>query len=300
MHVLQKLIRNYKSSLNHFYSIVKSELFILVYLITAIISQLLFGFHLYGTISLAISYSVGVFIFSSIAFSIVFNSFKNTSSKIIFRNNNIQLLIIGLIVILYFLVLSGQFPQTSLLNKLSEPVRHFFYEPIMILGFSSTVNSILVNNAIAVIIPLLLLLVFTKQTKEFYVDKLNVRILILLTLLYLPIIIFGQKPVDEIVAELPIYLFIAVIPEEFLFRGFLQSRLESAFKNPLNAILLTSIIFGLIHLPINIRMYGETVGIATCIGNNAFGGLFIGYLFYKTRSIWTVIIFHLISGIALI
>ncbi len=186
------------------------------------------------------------------------------------------------------------------MNKLSEPIRYFFYETIMKLGFSSTANSIIVNNVVAVIIPLSLLLIFVKQTKEFYIDKLNIKILIFLTLLYLPIIIFGQKPINEIATELSIYLIIAVIPEEFLFRGFLQSRLESAFKNPVNAILLASLIFGLIHLPINIKMYGETVGIAVCIGSNAFGGLFIGYLFYKTRSIWTVIIFHLISGIALI
>lgn len=300
MKILNKIIRDYILSLKHFYSMAKNEFLISVYLIIAIISQIIFGFHIYGNVFLAISYSIGVFIFISIAFSIVFNSSESTSSKIIFRNNDIQLLIIGIIVVLYFLILSGQFPQTNLLNKLSEPIRYFFYETIINFGFSSSINSIIVNNVIAVIIPLLILLIFTKQAKEFYINKLNIKILILLTLLYLPIIIFGQKPINEIVAELPIYLFIAAIPEEFLFRGFLQSRLESAFKNPVNAILLASVIFGLIHLPINIKMYGETVGIATCIGNNAFGGLFIGYLFYKTRSIWTVIIFHLISGIALI
>lgn len=300
MSILDKLFRNYKLALKHFFSIAKSELWVSVYLIIAIICQIIFGFHLYNNIFLAISYSIGIFVFISIAFSIVFNSVKNPSSKIVFRNNDIQLFIIGIIVVLYFLILSGQFPETNLLNKLSEPIRHFFYETIMKFGFSSTANSIIVNNVVAVIIPLLLLLIFTKQAKEFYIDKLNFKILIFLTFLYLPIIIFGQKPINEIVAEIPIYLFIAAIPEEFLFRGLLQSRLESTFEKPVNAILLASVVFGLIHLPINIKMYGETVGIATCIGNNAFGGLFIGYLFYKTRSIWTVIIFHIISGIALI
>lgn len=300
MSILHKKIRNHKLALKHFFSIAKNEPVISVYLIIAIISQIIFGFHLYQNVFFAISYSIGVFVFISIAFSIVFNSIKNPSPKIIFRNNDIQLLIIGIIIVLYFLILSGQFPQANLLNKLSEPIRYFFYETIMELGFSSTTNSLIVNNTVAVIIPLLLLFIFTRQAKEFYIDKLNVKILILLTLLYLPIIIFGQKSINEIAAELSIYLFIAAIPEEILFRGFLQSRLESAFKNPVNAILLASLIFGLIHLPINIKMYGETVGIAVCIGSNTFGGLFIGYLFYKTRSIWTVIIFHLISGIALI
>ena len=253
MKILNKIIRDYILSLKHFYSMAKNEFLISVYLIIAIISQIIFGFHIYGNVFLAISYSIGVFIFISIAFSIVFNSSESTSSKIIFRNNDIQLLIIGIIVVLYFLILSGQFPQTNLLNKLSEPIRYFFYETIINFGFSSSINSIIVNNVIAVIIPLLILLIFTKQAKEFYINKLNIKILILLTLLYLPIIIFGQKPINEIVAELPIYLFIAAIPEEFLFRGFLQSRLESAFKNPVNAILLASVIFGLIHLPINCK-----------------------------------------------
>ena len=300
MNILHKLIGNYKIALKHFYSIAKNEPIIFGYLIIAVISQIIFGFHLYQNVFFAISYSIGTFIFISVAYSIVFNSIKKPSKKIIFKNNNIQLFIIGITVILYFLILSGQFLHTSLFYKISEPIRHFFYGTIMKLGFSSTANSIIVINVVAVIIPLLLLLIFAKQAKAFYIDKLNVRILIFLILLYLPIFIFGQKSINNIIAELPIYLFIAAIPEEFLFRFFLQSRLESAFNKPVNAILLASIIFGLIHLPINIKMYGVTVGIATCLGNNAFGGLFTGYLFYKTRSIWTVIIFHLISGIALI
>ena len=300
MNILHKLIGNYIIALKHFFSIAKNEPFISCYLIIAIISQIIFGFHLYQNAFFAISYSIGVFVFISVAYSIVFNSIKKPSPKIIFQNNDVQLIIIGITVVLYFLILSGQFPHTSFFYKISEPIRHLFYGTIMKLGFSSTANSIIVINVVAVIIPLLLLLIFAKQAKAFYIDKLNVRILIFLILLYLPIFIFGQKSINNIIAELPIYLFIAAIPEEFLFRFFLQSRLESAFNKPVNAILLASIIFGLIHLPINIKMYGVTVGIATCIGNNAFGGLFIGYLFYKTRSIWTVIIFHLISGIALI
>ena len=299
MNIPYKLLRNYKLALKHFFSIAKNEPFISVYLIVAIICQIVFGYHLFENIFLAIIYSIGLFIFISMAYSIVFNSIKNPSPKIIFRNTDIQLIIIGIIIILYFFILSGQFPQTNILFKISEPIRLFFYETIWKLGFSSTANSIIVNNIVAVIIPLLLLLIFTKKAKEFYIDRVNIKILLFLTLLYLPIIIFGQKPFNIIVTALPIYLLIAAIPEEFLFRGFLQSRLESAFKKPANAILLASVIFGLMHLPINIKMYSEFVGLATCIGNNAFGGLFIGYLFYKTRSIWTVIVFHVISGIAL-
>lgn len=299
MNILYKLIRNYTSALKYFFSIAKNEFSLSIFLVFAIICQIIFGFHLFENVFLAISYSIGIFIFISIAYSIVYSSVKKSPPKVLFKNINIQLIIIGIVIILDFLILSGQFPQTNILNKISEPVRLFFCKPILDFGFTSTVNGIIISNIIQVLIPLILLLAFTKSIREFFVDKLNLKVLILLTLLYLPVILFGQKSLNKLLYDLPIYLLIAAIPEEFLFRGLLQSRLESIFKKSVNAILLASIIFGLIHLPVNIKMYGDITGIAACIGNNAFGGLFIGYLFYKTRSIWTIIIFHLISGIAL-
>jgi len=81
-------------------------------------------------------------------------------------------------------------------------------------------------------------------------------------------------------------LIIAVLPaicEEFLFRGFLQKSLEKTFK-PVNAILITSIIFGLSHLnPI------DTIPLI-CIG------IFFGIIAYNTNSLILPIILHFLNN----
>ncbi len=235
----------------------------------------------------------------SLAYSIVYSTVDYSLTIPSFRKSKIQIVLICIVVLLGFSIYSGQFPKTSILFEISKPVRYFFYELILKFGFSSTVNGIIVNNIFSVFLPLTILLFFSSSAKEFFVDRIDLKVLFLLFIIYLPIILFSSKSLNAVINDTLIYFLIAAIPEEFLFRGLFQSRLESVSKKAINAILIASIVFGLIHLPINIKNYGLTVGIATCIGNNAFGGLFIGYLFYKTRSIWTVIVFHLISGIAL-
>lgn len=254
---------------------------------------------MFDSILLGVLYSLGTFLIVSIAYSIVYSMSDNKKEKRTYNHPWIQLAVIGGGIVLNFLILSSQFSKSSLLYTISEPIRIFFFENVGTLGLSQEINSIIVNNLTAVIIPSTILIFFTQNIKQLTIRKREIKILGLLFLLYLPIILFGGKSIEKILTELPIYLFIAAIPEEVLFRGLLQSRLQSLCLKPINAILLASLVFGLMHLPINMKLYGNWLGLATCIGNNAFGGLLIGYLFYKTRSLSVVIIFHVISGIAL-
>lgn len=188
-------------------------------------------------------------------------------------------MIIGFVIVIHFIFLSGQFPDGYFIKNVSQPIRKLVFDPILNLGFSGTINSIIFNISLCVIVPALLIFLISRQKSGYYINRITLKILFLLFILYLPVILFGPKPIHEIIPDLPNYLFIAAIPEEILYRGFLQSRIEKEFRNPTNAILLSSLIFGFMHLPINIKMYGEVTGIAACIGNNAFGGLFLGYLF---------------------
>ena len=285
--------------MRHFFTILRKETSLQIYLLLAFVCQIIFGLHFFESIFLSIIYSIGLFVFMSLAYSIVYNTVDYSVTIPSFRKSKIQIVLICIVVLLGFSIYSGQFPKSSVLFEISKPIRYIFYESILKFGFSSTVNGIIVNNIISVFLPLIILLYFSRSAKEFFVDRIDLKVLFLLFIIYLPIILFSGKSLNAVINDTLIYFLIAAIPEEFLFRGLFQSRLESVSKNAIYAILITSIVFGLIHLPINIKTYGLTVGVATCIGNNAFGGLFIGYLFYKTRSIWTVIIFHLISGIAL-
>ena len=283
----------------HFYSLIKKSRSLLFFLLLAFISQIFFGYKIYDSIVLSVGYSIGLFIFISIAYSIVYSQASTTIQTEKINHKRYQCFVIIGAILLNFFILSGQFSKDTFLFKLSKPIRHFFFESVGVLHFNPTITSIIVNNITAVILPLSLLLLVKARLSKNVFNKEHIRILTGLFLLYLPVIIFSGKSLYQVLSYLPVYLFLAAIPEEILYRGLLQTRLESVLQNPVNAIVLSSFIFGLMHLPINIKMYGNLMGFAGCIGNNAFGGLFIGYLYYKTRSIWVVILFHLISGVAL-
>ncbi|MEO6683696.1 MAG: type II CAAX endopeptidase family protein [Ginsengibacter sp.] len=78
-------------------------------------------------------------------------------------------------------------------------------------------------------------------------------------------------------------ILIGILPaifEEILFRGVLQNVLTKWFKGPWVAIILTAFVFSIIHA----SFYGFFVRFAL--------GIILGLVFYYSRSLWLVIIFH--------
>lgn len=75
----------------------------------------------------------------------------------------------------------------------------------------------------------------------------------------------------------------AGVVEELIFRGYLLPRLEIIFKSPSLAIIISSLIFGLLHYK-----YGTILNIA----GPFFIGLVFAYYYWKYRSIKILIIFH--------
>lgn len=78
-------------------------------------------------------------------------------------------------------------------------------------------------------------------------------------------------------------LVIALLPaifEETFFRGGLQNLLTRWFKGPWAAIILTSIIFSLVHL----SYYGFLVRFTL--------GLVLGFIFYYSKNLWLPILLH--------
>ncbi|RIK32934.1 MAG: hypothetical protein DCC52_04435 [Chloroflexi bacterium] len=57
---------------------------------------------------------------------------------------------------------------------------------------------------------------------------------------------------EEWWARFVYFLFGAGIPEEFLFRGIVQTRLIALVKNPAWGLYLAALAFGFSHLPINL------------------------------------------------
>lgn len=69
-------------------------------------------------------------------------------------------------------------------------------------------------------------------------------------------------------------------------------------RDPATAIVVASLAFGLMHLPINTLNYGLLTGLSFCIGINAVGGCFLGYLYHRTGSLTLVVFIHYWSGLA--
>ena len=87
-------------------------------------------------------------------------------------------------------------------------------------------------------------------------------------------------------ANRPLLFFAALtagITEEFIFRGYLLPRFVVFFKNPYIAIIVSSVLFGLLHLG-----YGT---LSQVVGPLIIG-LVLGYYYWKFRNIAIVIIAH--------
>ena len=75
----------------------------------------------------------------------------------------------------------------------------------------------------------------------------------------------------------------AAVVEEFIFRGYLLPRLEIIFKSPAIAIIVSSVLFGLLHYK-----YGTLINIL----GPAFIGAVFAYYYYHYRNIKVIIICH--------
>jgi membrane protease YdiL (CAAX protease family) len=123
----------------------------------------------------------------------------------------------------------------------------------------------------------------------------------------------GAKPfrnggfnTSQLIIGLPLcfvyLLFDAGLIEEFFFRGFLQSRLSVLLKSTTGGIIVSAIIFGLVHAPgLYLRGAGSE-GIEDQLPFSFFSaytivymstaGLFLGIIYRKTKNLWLVMAIH--------
>ncbi len=89
-------------------------------------------------------------------------------------------------------------------------------------------------------------------------------------------------------SEFFVALFImALLPamfEEVFFRGVLQNLLVRWWKKPIVAIIVTSVLFSIVHSSIYLFL------------SRAVLGFVLGYMFYKTKNIWVNIVAHFINN----
>jgi membrane protease YdiL (CAAX protease family) len=116
-----------------------------------------------------------------------------------------------------------------------------------------------------------------------------------------PGLMWESSALPAVTAAIALQSVINGIPEELAYRGVIFSRLMPWLGRPGNSLAISSMIFGLSHVPSYLAA-GNSLGLSLAIG--LFGllpGLLLGYVFYRTRSIWPGAIWHTsISGVALL
>lgn len=93
-----------------------------------------------------------------------------------------------------------------------------------------------------------------------------------------------QRSSWDLIANLLVFAVLAGICEEFFFQGSLQPLLTSWTKNPHVGILLTALIFSALHF----QFYGFIPRFLL--------GIYLGYLFYWSRSLWLPILAHVLHN----
>jgi uncharacterized protein len=97
-------------------------------------------------------------------------------------------------------------------------------------------------------------------------------------------VLSNLKSFPEYIFALFVMAFFPAIFEEIFFRGAMQNILLRWLKNPWVAILITSIVFSLIHSSIYLFLSRLALGYA------------LGLMYYYTKNIWTNIIIHFINN----
>ncbi|MEA2005196.1 MAG: CPBP family intramembrane glutamic endopeptidase [Acidobacteriota bacterium] len=96
-----------------------------------------------------------------------------------------------------------------------------------------------------------------------------------------------------------IYFFLmSGFSEEFLFRAFIQTRVSYLLKSSVSGVLITSLIFGLVHIQGIMQWYpGTTIAEAFCRAFflQTFIGIMFGVLWERTRNLIPCVFVH--SGV---
>ncbi len=96
------------------------------------------------------------------------------------------------------------------------------------------------------------------------------------------------------------YFFGAGLPEEFLFRAFLQTRLEAILRRPIWAVWLASFIFGLSHIPIDLggSFLHWQDALLTAFTYQMTVGFALGYAYMRTRNVLPLTFIHTLIDFA--
>lgn len=105
----------------------------------------------------------------------------------------------------------------------------------------------------------------------------------------------SRKSPQELWERTVYFYFGAGLPEEFLFRAFLQTRLEALTKSPVWGLFLASFLFGFSHLPINLSGARPDNWISAFESAFTFQftiGFVLGFAFQRVRNVLPLTVIH--------
>jgi len=142
-----------------------------------------------------------------------------------------------------------------------------------------------------------------KQEKEKTSDSLKLGWpLLAIALIYLILnivmgIVEGAKFDIPTILNLATYCLLIGLVEEFLCRGWLLNEFLERFsnnkKNIITSIILSSIIFGFIHI-FNVAVGQSLADTLVQVLSATFIGIIFGLIYYKTKNIWSIVLIHAI------
>jgi membrane protease YdiL (CAAX protease family) len=108
-----------------------------------------------------------------------------------------------------------------------------------------------------------------------------------------PGLLWQSAPLPILTATIAFQSLVNGLPEEFAFRGVIFGRLMPWLGRPGNSLAISTMAFGLYHVPSFVAGSGRPIWLAVATGLfGALSGLVFGYLYYRTRSIWPGVIWH--------
>lgn len=199
------------------------------------------------------------------------------------RRPRLELAAIFFLIVLWILYRSGEY-------------WHWFTLPTLgINACSNDADAVVLKMIEMVIVPLLLWLALKYSMPQLGISwSRPAWLTALVPIAALIAIGLSRHPLGQFAASSACFFFGAGLPEEFLFRAILQTRLEAILHRPIWALWIASFIFGLTHIPID--LHGSFVhwqeALLTAFTFQMSAGVAFGYAYLRTRNLLPITLIH--------
>jgi membrane protease YdiL (CAAX protease family) len=199
------------------------------------------------------------------------------------RRPRLELVVTFILIVLWILYRSGEYWHWLTLPTLG------------INACSNDADGVVLKMIEMVIVPLLILLVLKYSLPQMGISW-NKPAWLTALVPFAILIAFGlsHHPLGQFAASSACYFFGAGLPEEFLFRAILQTRLEAIIHRQIWALFIASFIFGLTHIPID--LHGSFAhwqeALLTAFTFQMSAGVALGYAYMRTRNLLPLSVVH--------